>query len=81
MAPLFAAAVIASGAAMLVLAVGATEFLKRSRMFEALGLSIRLTVGVALFLVEFVQSMYQRRLGKAARTQPFRAASDGLQLE
>ncbi len=37
--------------------------------------------GVALFLVEIFQSMYQRRPAKAARTHPFRAAGEGLQLE
>jgi predicted tellurium resistance membrane protein TerC len=43
-----AIAILASGIAMLALADGVTEFLKRNRMYEVLGLFILLIVGVVL---------------------------------
>ena len=43
-----AIAIMISGIAMLVLADGVTEFLKRNRMYEVLGLFILLIVGVVL---------------------------------
>jgi predicted tellurium resistance membrane protein TerC len=46
--PVLAIAILVSGAAMLVLADGVTEFLKRNRMYEVLGLFILLIVGVVL---------------------------------
>ncbi|MBL4749617.1 MAG: tellurium resistance protein TerC [Amylibacter sp.] len=46
--PVLAIAILVSGAAMLLLADGVTEFLKRNRMFEVLGLFILLIVGVVL---------------------------------
>ena len=46
--PVLAIAIMASGIAMLVLADGVTEFLKRNRMYEVLGLFILLIVGVVL---------------------------------
>ncbi len=46
--PVLAIAILVSGVAMLVLADGVTEFLKRNRMFEVLGLFILLIVGVVL---------------------------------
>lgn len=46
--PILAIAILTSGVAMLVLADGVTEFLKRNRMFEVLGLFILLIVGVVL---------------------------------
>ncbi len=46
--PVLAIAIISSGIAMLVLADGVTEFLKRNRMYEVLGLFILLIVGVVL---------------------------------
>jgi len=46
--PILAIAIISSGIAMLVLADGVTEFLKRNRMYEVLGLFILLIVGVVL---------------------------------
>ncbi|MGR3723752.1 tellurium resistance protein TerC [Abyssibius alkaniclasticus] len=45
---LLALAIILSGVAMLVLADGVTEFLKKNRMYEVLGLFILLIVGVVL---------------------------------
>ncbi len=94
--PILAIAIIASGAAMLLLADSVAEFLERNRMYEVLGLFILLIVGVVLlgegghiahlklfgfevvpmskatfyfsvvvlFLVEIVQSGYQRKLEK-----------------
>ena len=46
--PVLAAAILASGVAMLLLAEGVTAFLERNRMFEVLGLFILLIVGVVL---------------------------------
>lgn len=46
--PILATAILLSGLAMLVLADGVTEFLKRNRMYEVLGLFILLIVGVVL---------------------------------
>lgn len=46
--PVLAIAILASGVAMLVLADGVTEFLKKNRMYEVLGLFILLIVGVVL---------------------------------
>ncbi len=46
--PLLATAILLSGAAMLILADGVTEFLKKNRMYEVLGLFILLIVGVVL---------------------------------
>jgi predicted tellurium resistance membrane protein TerC len=46
--PILAIAILASGLAMLLLADGVTEFLKRNRMYEVLGLFILLIVGVVL---------------------------------
>ena len=46
--PILAIAILASGAAMLILADGVTEFLKKNRMYEVLGLFILLIVGVVL---------------------------------
>jgi predicted tellurium resistance membrane protein TerC len=46
--PILAIAILVSGIAMLVLADGVTEFLKRNRMYEVLGLFILLIVGVVL---------------------------------
>lgn len=43
-----AAAIVASGAAMLVMADGVAAFLKKNRMYEVLGLFILLIVGVVL---------------------------------
>ncbi len=45
---ILATAILVSGIAMLVLADGVTEFLKRNRMYEVLGLFILLIVGVVL---------------------------------
>ena len=105
--PILALAIGFSGVAMLVLADGVTEFIKKNRMYEVLGLFILLIVGVVLigeagpaaahamhdeslqikifgyellpmskttfyfstavlFLVEIVQSAYQRRLRRKA---------------
>ncbi len=46
--PVLATAIILSGVAMLVLADSVTEFLKKNRMYEVLGLFILLIVGVVL---------------------------------
>lgn len=46
--PVLAVAILVSGLAMLLLADGVTEFLKRNRMYEVLGLFILLIVGVVL---------------------------------
>ena len=46
--PILAAAILISGAAMLLLADGVTEFLQKNRMYEVLGLFILLIVGVVL---------------------------------
>jgi len=46
--PILAIAIVGSGLAMLVLADGVTEFLKKNRMYEVLGLFILLIVGVVL---------------------------------
>ncbi|MEO1561814.1 MAG: tellurium resistance protein TerC [Pseudomonadota bacterium] len=46
--PVLAIAILASGAAMLLLADGVTSFLRRNRMYEVLGLFILLIVGVVL---------------------------------
>ncbi|MGR3290187.1 MAG: TerC family protein [Paracoccaceae bacterium] len=46
--PILAIAIILSGVAMLALADGVTEFLKKNRMYEVLGLFILLIVGVVL---------------------------------
>ena len=43
-----AAAIVASGVAMLVMADGVAAFLKKNRMYEVLGLFILLIVGVVL---------------------------------
>lgn len=46
--PVLAIAILLSGFAMLALADGVTEFLKKNRMYEVLGLFILLIVGVVL---------------------------------
>ncbi|MGV6811698.1 MAG: TerC family protein [Brevirhabdus sp.] len=46
--PVLALAILASGAAMLLLADGVTRFLQKNRMYEVLGLFILLIVGVVL---------------------------------
>lgn len=46
--PILAAAILLSGAAMLLLADGVTAFLQKNRMYEVLGLFILLIVGVVL---------------------------------
>lgn len=46
--PVLAAAILISGAAMLLLADHVTEFLEKNRMYEVLGLFILLIVGVVL---------------------------------
>lgn len=46
--PVLAVAILVSGLAMLLLADGVTEFLKKNRMYEVLGLFILLIVGVVL---------------------------------
>jgi predicted tellurium resistance membrane protein TerC len=46
--PILAAAILISGAAMLILADGVTAFLQKNRMYEVLGLFILLIVGVVL---------------------------------
>ncbi len=46
--PVLATAILLSGLAMLLLADGVTEFLKKNRMYEVLGLFILLIVGVVL---------------------------------
>jgi predicted tellurium resistance membrane protein TerC len=46
--PILATAILLSGAAMLFLADGVTEFLQKNRMYEVLGLFILLIVGVVL---------------------------------
>ena len=46
--PILAAAILISGAAMLLLADGVTRFLEKNRMYEVLGLFILLIVGVVL---------------------------------
>ena len=46
--PVLAAAILLSGAAMLLLADGVTKFLEKNRMYEVLGLFILLIVGVVL---------------------------------
>jgi predicted tellurium resistance membrane protein TerC len=46
--PVLAAAILLSGAAMLLLADGVTAFIEKNRMYEVLGLFILLIVGVVL---------------------------------
>ncbi|MGR3641658.1 TerC family protein [Alterinioella nitratireducens] len=46
--PILAAAILLSGAAMLLLADGVTRFIEKNRMYEVLGLFILLIVGVVL---------------------------------
>jgi predicted tellurium resistance membrane protein TerC len=46
--PVLAAAILMSGAAMLLLADGVTAFIEKNRMYEVLGLFILLIVGVVL---------------------------------
>ncbi|SMX32502.1 TerC family protein [Actibacterium lipolyticum] len=46
--PILAAAILLSGAAMLLLADGVTNFIQKNRMYEVLGLFILLIVGVVL---------------------------------
>tara|TARA_R110002096_G_scaffold119038_2_gene257728 strand:+ start:8969 stop:9799 length:831 start_codon:yes stop_codon:yes gene_type:complete len=46
--PILAIAILSSGLAMVLLADGVTEFLKKNRMYEVLGLFILLIVGVVL---------------------------------
>ncbi|PIE09469.1 MAG: tellurium resistance protein TerC [Rhodobacterales bacterium] len=46
--PILVAAIVLSGAAMLLLADGVTAFLQKNRMYEVLGLFILLIVGVVL---------------------------------
>jgi predicted tellurium resistance membrane protein TerC len=46
--PVLAAAILISGAAMLLLADGVTAFIEKNRMYEVLGLFILLIVGVVL---------------------------------
>jgi len=63
-----ATAVVISGGAMLLLADGVTEFLKKNRMYEVLGLFILLIVGVVL-------------LGEAGPAAAHAMHDDGLQLK
>lgn len=65
--PVLAIAIISSGVAMLALADGVTEFLKRNRMYEVLGLFILLIVGVVL-------------LGEAGPAAAHAMHDDGLQI-
>jgi predicted tellurium resistance membrane protein TerC len=97
--PILAFAIIISGVVMLLLADGVTEFIKKNRMYEVLGLFVLLIVGVVLlgegghhadlilfghdvepmakstfyfsifvlFMVEIIQSGYQKKLA-AERT-------------
>ncbi|MEO1548903.1 MAG: tellurium resistance protein TerC [Pseudomonadota bacterium] len=92
--PVLAIAIISSGVAMLVLADGVTNFIKRNRMYEVLGLFVLLIVGIVLlgeggheghlklfgyaiepmakstfyfsvavlFIVQFIQTGYRRKL-------------------
>lgn len=46
--PVLAAAIVVSGAAMLLIADGVTRFIQKNRMYEVLGLFILLIVGVVL---------------------------------
>ncbi|GHA52641.1 hypothetical protein GCM10008927_17780 [Amylibacter ulvae] len=66
--PVLAIAILASGAAMLILADGVTEFLKKNRMYEVLGLFILLIVGVVL-------------LGEAGPAAAHAMHDDGLQIK
>lgn len=62
-----AAAIVASGVAMLVMADGVAAFLKKNRMYEVLGLFILLIVGVVL-------------LGEAGPTAAHAMHDDALQI-
>jgi len=64
---ILATAILLSGVGMLVLAETVTEFLKRNRMYEVLGLFILLIVGVVL-------------LGEAGPAAAHAMADDGLQI-
>ncbi len=64
---ILAIAILASGVAMLALADTVTEFLKRNRMYEVLGLFILLIVGVVL-------------LGEAGPAAAHAMHDDGLQI-
>lgn len=66
--PVLAIAILTSGAAMLILADGVTEFLKRNRMYEVLGLFILLIVGVVL-------------LGEAGTAAAHAMHDDSLQIK
>ena len=66
--PVLAAAILASGGAMLLLADGVAEFLKKNRMYEVLGMFILLIVGVVL-------------LGEAGPAAAHAAHDDGLQIK
>ena len=66
--PILAFAILLSGAAMLILADGVTEFLERNRMYEVLGLFILLIVGVVL-------------LGEAGVAAAHAAHDDALQIK
>ncbi len=66
--PILAAAILISGAAMLLLADGVTVFLQKNRMYEVLGLFILLIVGVVL-------------LGEAGPAAAHAMHDDGLQLK
>ncbi|MEO0344198.1 MAG: tellurium resistance protein TerC [Pseudomonadota bacterium] len=66
--PVLAIAILASGAAMLLLADGVTAFLRKNRMYEVLGLFILLIVGVVL-------------LGEAGPAAAHAMHDDGLQIK
>ncbi len=66
--PILAFAILLSGAAMLVLADGVSNFLERNRMYEVLGLFILLIVGVVL-------------LGEAGPAAAHAMHDDGLQIK
>lgn len=66
--PILAAAILISGAAMLLLADTVTRFLEKNRMYEVLGLFILLIVGVVL-------------LGEAGPAAAHAVHDDGLQIK
>lgn len=66
--PILAAAILISGAAMLLLADGVTAFLQKNRMYAVLGLFILLIVGVVL-------------LGEAGPAAAHAMHDDGLQIK
>jgi predicted tellurium resistance membrane protein TerC len=65
--PVLAAAIVASGIAMILMADGVAAFLKKNRMYEVLGLFILLIVGVVL-------------LGEAGPAAAHAMHDDGLQI-